>query len=149
MCGDRGANVPPYLRHASIHQVGSRNNEMGRYFRGEISELLVWGTALSPLDVAAAHAYLRAKWGLPSPPPGVCGSGDDPLAFQVNQKFAVQRFQVGAVALLLRLWTAILTMHLLLQVAIQSRGHRFPVRFNGQLFLSNLPPHADERRWGM
>lgn len=108
-------------------QVGSRNDELGRYFRGQISELLVYGAALAPLELAAAEAYLRAKWGVPSPPPGVCGTGADPLAFQVNQKFAAQRFQV----------------------AIQSRGHRFPVRFNGQLFLANLPPHSDKRLWGI
>jgi hypothetical protein len=47
--------------------VGSRNNEMGRYFNGSLSELLVFPRALNATEQALVQAYLLAKWPVPKP----------------------------------------------------------------------------------
>jgi hypothetical protein len=107
--------------------VGSRANESGRFFLGRIAELLVYTSALSDDDLAAATAYLTARWAVPPLLPSECQG--DPLGYALGEKFAMQRFST----------------------AIQSRGPgvRFPVRFNGQLFMAALPPFADDRTWGI
>lgn len=46
--------------------VGSRNNELARYFGGSLAELLVYPTALSDADRHQAEQYLFAKWNLPT-----------------------------------------------------------------------------------
>jgi len=47
--------------------VGSRNDEMGRYFKGDLVELLVYNRALNTTEHLAAVAYLNTKYGLESP----------------------------------------------------------------------------------
>lgn len=32
--------------------------------------------------------------------------------------------------------------------AVQARGHRFPIKFNGGLFTAQRPPHEEARQWG-
>ena len=46
--------------------IGSRRNEPGRHFKGQISELLVFNRSLSPSEEAAMNNYLAAKWELRS-----------------------------------------------------------------------------------
>lgn len=42
--------------------VGTRNNELERYFLGDIGEILVYPRALSATEVAETEAYLAAAW---------------------------------------------------------------------------------------
>jgi hypothetical protein len=49
----------------TAYMVGSRGNELGRYFKGALAELLVYPTALSDAERGAAEAYLAAKWSIP------------------------------------------------------------------------------------
>ena len=41
---------------------------MGRFFNGDIAEVLVYPYALNATTRAAVNAYLAAKWQLPHPP---------------------------------------------------------------------------------
>lgn len=41
---------------------------MGRFFNGDIAEVLVYPVALNASQRAAVEAYLAAKWSLPHPP---------------------------------------------------------------------------------
>ena len=102
--------------------VGSRNVELGRYFRGVLHELLVYSGPLNASELAGLTAALSAKWGLPPPQP----CPQPPLASGLSQKYALQRYIA----------------------ATQSRA-AWPLRFNGMLFMANMPPHADRRRWGI
>ena len=52
----------------STFMVGSRNNEMGRYFNGTLGELLVYGRPLNDSERNAVEAYLATKWPRPGPP---------------------------------------------------------------------------------
>lgn len=55
---------PPVVQHSETYMVGTRNNELGRFFYGDLGELLVYPTSLSILDQATVTNYLRAKWKL-------------------------------------------------------------------------------------
>jgi len=58
----------------SSFMVGSRGNEDERFFRGQLSELLVFPRALNDSELAATEAYLSTKWPRPpSPGPLRCG----------------------------------------------------------------------------
>jgi hypothetical protein len=106
--------------------IGTRNNELARYFTGVLHEVLVYAGPLSAPEVAAASLALSEKWGIPAAsgaPPCQAPLG---LGEAISQKFALQRYLM----------------------AIQSRAG-FPVRFNGMQFVANMPPHADARRWGI
>ena len=47
---------------ASLFQVGTRNNELGRYFTGDIAEVLIYDGALNQYDRALIAGYLHAKY---------------------------------------------------------------------------------------
>lgn len=104
--------------------IGSRNAELGRYFKGEVSEILVYNSSLSPTDISILSNYLETKWNIPQNTPDQCPATS--LSFAINYRYAAQRFMN----------------------AIQSRGTHVPIRFNGQLFIANLPPYTDDRLWG-
>ena len=42
--------------------VGTRNNELGRYFKGDIGELIVYPRALNATEQASVAAYLAHQW---------------------------------------------------------------------------------------
>lgn len=60
------SSEPPVGAAGASFMVGSRNNEMGRFFNGVLSELLVFPRSLNETEFAAVGAYLAAKW--PPPP---------------------------------------------------------------------------------
>lgn len=49
------------------YEIGTRNAEMGRYFKGHIGEILVYPSALDETQRAAVNTYLTAKWNTPVP----------------------------------------------------------------------------------
>lgn len=55
---ERGVSVPP----SDAFMVGSRNDEMGRFFNGNVSEVIVFAHALNDSERDAVQAYLSAKW---------------------------------------------------------------------------------------
>ena len=65
--------------------VGTRNNELARFFRGVVGEIVVFPRALNASELAAMHAYLYAAWPavVPkkscSPPAGPLAAGRSPL----------------------------------------------------------------------
>lgn len=61
-------SAPPRVASGAGFEVGSRNLEMGRYFVGDVAEILVFDRALNVTERAAVNAYLWAKWSLPPPP---------------------------------------------------------------------------------
>lgn len=52
---------------ANFYQVGTRNDEFGRYFKGDISEILIFDGVLSASDQAMITNYLIAKYAIPEP----------------------------------------------------------------------------------
>ena len=56
--------------------VGSRNNELGRFLNGTLSELIVFARPLNGSEMEAVHAYLMAKW--PSDEPKLSCTGPPP-----------------------------------------------------------------------
>jgi len=104
--------------------VGSRNDELGRFFEGELHELRVYNASLSAAELEAETEDLRARWQVPPLAPDECPAPPD-VGFAISQKFAMLRFLSAA----------------------QSRTS-FSIVFNGQLFVANRPPRADARVWG-
>jgi hypothetical protein len=47
--------------------IGSRNDEMGRYLVGDISEVIVYSRALNNSELNQAITYLTEKWGITTP----------------------------------------------------------------------------------
>ena len=102
--------------------VGSRNNELQRYFQGDLHEVVVYDRSLSEAEQTATTLSLQTKWAVPAlrcrgPP------AQQPV---ISQKYALTRYVQ----------------------AIQSRGTRWPIKFNGMMFVANTPPNADARDWG-
>jgi len=58
------SNTANWPANATSYQIATRNNELSRYFKGDISELLVYQEALSNDDLNAIGAYLGAKYGI-------------------------------------------------------------------------------------
>ena len=107
--------------------IGSRNDEMGRFFNGTISEILVYARPLNATELAAVHTYLLTKW--PAGSPLRCrGLGDELL--ELTRRYAQTRYVQ----------------------AIQA-GTWVPIKFNGMAFTSQLPPETTSsgptyRDWG-
>ena len=93
---------------SSGYQVGSRLLESragqpvspidaGRFFNGDIAEIIVYSSVLSAEQRESVEKYLSTKWGLPllqkcdtPPPPPV------PDSFRISQQYAITRFVQAA-----------------------------------------------------
>jgi hypothetical protein len=65
---------PPVGAAGSTFQVGTRGNEMGRFFNGVLSELIVFPRSLNDSEFASVSAYLHTKWPAPASQPRLnCG----------------------------------------------------------------------------
>lgn len=111
--------------------VGSRGNELGRYFEGAVGEVLVYPSALSDTEIEAVEMYLLTAWdGVVTKKPKCSGP---PTPYGPAPSLS-----------------AIYTITRYLQ-AIQSRGTIFPIKFNGEAYVSTVNDHRggpDERDWG-
>ena len=98
--------------------IGSRNNELKRYFKGHIGEIITYPRALNLSEVAIIKEYLAHQW--PASQQNVLECADDvELGFNTSQMYAVTRYTQ----------------------AIQSRNTIWPIKFNGMhipLLLCNL-----------
>ena len=95
-------------------QVGTRNDELGRFFLGDIGEVIAFPRALNDSERGAVEAYLSAQW------PALvhrasCRAPPGP-AFQLSQHYAITRYVQ----------------------AIQSRGTIWPIKFNGMAFVAAM-----------
>jgi len=107
--------------------VGSRGNEPGRYFKGDVGEVIVYPRALNASEAAAVRAYLAAQW--PQVPAHRCvPSRRSDKGFELSQMYAVTRYTQ----------------------AIQSRNTLWPIKFDGGAFISKMGSNgeADTNVWG-
>lgn len=102
-------------------QIGTRGNELARFFMGDLSEVLVYPRALNSSERQAVEAYLLAKWTTST---HSCKQPHDPCAILGQQQVITRYVQT-----------------------IQSRT-MWPIKFNGMLFQAAVPPNADYRDWG-
>jgi hypothetical protein len=102
-------------------QIGTRGNELARFFDGFLSEVLVYPRALNASELASVEAYLTAKWPVT---PKRCPEAENPC-FVLGRQHAITRYVQ----------------------TIQSRT-MWPIKFNGMLFQAATPPYADYRDWG-
>jgi hypothetical protein len=65
------------------YDVGSRGDEMGRYFIGDVAEVLVFSRVLTSAERTAVNAYLWSKWKLP-PAPKHCDQPSNTTAVTIN-----------------------------------------------------------------
>lgn len=126
---------------SSGYQVGSRLLEShagqpvspidaGRFFNGDIAEIIVYSSILSVEQREMVEKYLSTKWDLPPllkcdppPPPPV------PESFQISQQYAITRFVQAA----------------------QTRASKtmWPIKFNGLTgYIANRGNACDQRDWG-
>ena len=107
-------------------QVGTRNDELGRFFKGVVGEVVVFPRALNASELAAMHAYLLAAW--PVPALKACSPSNKKLTLAVAQKYALTRYVQ----------------------AVQSRNTQFPIKFNGMAFtaFAGTSGEAEYRGWG-
>ena len=96
--------------------IGSRNNELGRYFKGVIAEVIVYPRQLTATEAAKVRAYLAAQHPSTVAPSATveCGGGVGENGFRVSQMYAVTRYTQ----------------------AVQSRNTRWPIKFNGMAFIA-------------
>jgi len=112
--------------------VGSRGNELGRYLMGVVGEVLVYPTSLSDVEVEAVEEYLFAAW--------------ESAAVAKKPKCDGPPTPYGPAPSL----SAIYAITRYLQ-AVQSRGTMWPIKFNGQAWISSVNDHRggpDTRDWG-
>lgn len=106
-------------------QIGTRNNELYRFFEGDIVEIIVYNTALNDTDRQSVEAYLASKWAIQ---PKHCKAPPS-SGYIISQQ-----------------WISVRYME-----AIQSRNN-WPIIFNGQQFVATLPDgttmNANYRDWG-
>jgi hypothetical protein len=114
---------PPQSAATTSFQVGTRNNELQRFFKGQLHELMVYNHSLADADRVSIEGYLQEKW-IDSTKPARCHALPNP-GTRISQQYAITRFVQ----------------------AIQSRT-MWPIKFNGMAFVANQPPHADFRDWG-
>jgi hypothetical protein len=118
------ADVQPSQSAATTSfQVGTRNNQQQRFFKGQLHELMVYNHSLTDADRVSVESYLQEKW-IDSTKPVRCHTLPD-SGTRISQQYAITRFVQ----------------------AIQSRT-MWPIKFNGMAFVANQPPHADFRNWG-
>jgi hypothetical protein len=80
------------LASAGGVMVGSRNAEMGRYFRGAVGEVVVFPRALNASELGALADYFAARW--PAlPPKNHCHAGAPSPGLAISQAYAASRFQ--------------------------------------------------------
>ena len=121
-------NGCPQATHAAVAAsgagiaFGTRGNEMGRFFRGALGEVVVFSRALEAGEMAEMQAYLAAAWPLAPTARGVCPEGGGGVGFAVSQAYAVSRFMNAAQS----------------RVVVPGTPHQ-PVKFNGLGWTSSRP----------
>lgn len=88
-CAEATTNVAPGASTAV--QIGTRNDEMERFFRGVIGEVVVFPRALNASDLAAMNAYLLAAWPV-VPPLLACSASNKKLSAEVTDKYYMTRY---------------------------------------------------------
>jgi hypothetical protein len=68
-------NNSDWGRVGTSYQVGTRNNELGRFLKGNISEILVYDGAVGPVTHIGVNQYLGTKYGI-----AVSDSADMPIS---------------------------------------------------------------------
>jgi hypothetical protein len=124
-CLEVSAN-PPSQTGTSI-MIGSRNDELGRFFRGAVGEVVVFDRALNATELHAMTAYFQGAW--PTlPAKAHCNPPSDKVSAQVNSIYAITRYTQ----------------------AIQSRNTMWPIKFNGMAFTSAVGTNGEPefRQWG-
>lgn len=118
--------------------VGTRNNELGRYFKGYLGELITYPRLLNAAEVAAVRAYIGQQWPMTtaaaassssSKANNQCGgTGDADSGYKMSQMYALTRYTQ----------------------AVQSRNTIWPIKFNGMAFIAAMgnDGSADSRQWG-
>ena len=77
----------PVGRAGAGMMVGSRNNELGRYFKGDIAEVIIYPRALNSSEAAAVRTYLAAQW--PQMPSHKCTpSRHSDKGYQLSRMYA-------------------------------------------------------------
>ena len=70
LCGE--SSDGPHGVPGVYYSVGSRRNcqglDAGRFFKGDIAEILVFNSSLNATELKAVSDYLAPKWGIPPPP---------------------------------------------------------------------------------
>jgi hypothetical protein len=107
-------------------QIGTRNDELGRFFKGVVGEVIVFPRALNASELEAMHAYLLGAW--PVPPLKACSPSNKKLSAAIAEKYALTRYVQ----------------------AVQSRNTIFPIKFNGMAFtaFAGTSGEAEYRGWG-
>eukprot|EP00038_Savillea_parva_P029372 m.70674 g.70674 ORF g.70674 m.70674 type:complete len:682 (-) comp8661_c0_seq1:95-2140(-) len=117
-------------RAAEGVMVGSRNDELSRFFKGNIGELISYPRVLNPADVDKVRSYLMSQWPSSATDHGSsnCGTEHGDSGFRVSQMYAITRYTQ----------------------AVQSRGTMWPIKFNGMAFIAAMGSNgeADSRQWG-
>lgn len=125
-CLELEASAAPAEGRAGVF-VGSRQNELGRFFLGDIAEVVVFPRALSEAELASMEAYFSAQW--PARPARRKCPRANSLGAQLSQRYALTRYTQ----------------------AVQSRGSQWPLKFNSQAFLAAMDDGngaPDTRQWG-
>jgi len=122
------AQAPAHSSRARGVMVGTRNNELGRFFKGDIGEVLVYPWALNASEAAAVRAYLAQQWPQAPPPRSNCTHRPSDTGFLVSKVYAVTRYTQ----------------------AVQSRNTLWPIKFNGMAFVAAMGEagEPDYRDWG-
>ena len=125
----QASSAQPALASTGGVMVGSRNNEMGRYFRGAVGEVVVFPRALNASELAAMASYFAARF--PSMPPKLhCHANGASPGLAISQAYAVSRF-----------------MNAVQSRAVLPESAASPppavIKFNGMAFTSNRPNVTD------
>jgi len=138
----QASSAQPALASAGGVMVGSRNNEMGRFFRGAVGEVVVFPRALNASELAAMSDFFAARY--PALPlKKQCRAGGAAPGLAISQAYAVSRFMNAAQS------------RAIASAAPAAGGVSSPppapIKFNGMAFTSNRPnltSGPDIRHWG-
>ena len=125
------------LASAGGVMVGSRNNEMQRFFRGVVGEVVVFPRALNASELGLMAAYFETTW--PSlPAKKHCHAGGASPGLAISQAYAASRFM-----------NAVQSRNVLPSTSPSPPAT--VIKFNGMAYTSNRPnvtSGPDIRHWG-
>lgn len=130
-CNYTGTYPRSSLGDATGVMVGSRNDQLGRFFKGDVGEIIVYPRVLSQAEQAAIRAYLASQWPQAGPrrtDQAQCAGATGDQGFKTSQMYAITRYTQ----------------------AVQSRNTTWPIKFNGQAWIASRGANGepDSRDWG-
>lgn len=90
-CASIGTYPAPPATATGV-MIGTRNNELGRYFKGDVGEIIVYPRTLTAIEHASVRAYIAGQWPETTAVAQCAGGGNPDAGFKTSQMYAITRY---------------------------------------------------------